>query len=273
MYHSGHVVTYNLLTLINIYDSVQTMIKILRQAATLGLCVGFTPVLAADFDWLLGVEAGPVWQSRNDVQIPGDTGTRFSLKDIAGSGPFPYIRVELTYKFNDKHSLRFLVAPFEYTETGVLNDNVSFAGESFNAGQATDVKYQFNSYRATYRYRFFSNDNWQWHVGGTLKVRDAEIKLTQGNVSASDTDVGVVPLLNLYGEYKLTNAWTFILDFDGLASPQGRALDLGLIARYNISDAWYLSGGYRTLEGGADNDSVYSFAWFQYFVLSAGYRF
>ena len=85
------------------------------------------------------------------------------------------------------------MAPFEYTETGVLNDNVLFAGESFNAGQATDVKYQFNSYRATYRYRFFSNDNWQWHVGGTLKVRDAEIKLTQGNVSASERHIRVGP--------------------------------------------------------------------------------
>ena len=60
---------------------------------------------------------------------------------------------------------------------------------------------------------------------------------------------------------------------DGLASPQGRALDLGLLARYDINDAWYLAGGYRTLEGGADNDSVYNFAWFNYAVLSAGYRF
>ena len=244
-----------------------------RQLVAFALCAGISPVFAADFDWRLGVEAGPVWQSRNDVQIPSDTGTRFSLADLVGSGPFPYARVELEYKFNDKHSLRFLLAPFQYTETGVLNSNVSFAGENFNAGQSTEAKYQFNSYRATYRYRFFSNDNWQWHVGGTLKVRDAEIKLSQGNVSARDTDVGVVPLLNLYGEYSFSNAWTFIIDFDVLASPQGRAVDLGLLARYDLADDWYLAGGYRTLEGGADNDSVYSFAWFQYAVLSAGYRF
>ena len=249
------------------------MVTFIRRLATGVLCAGFTPVLAADFDWRLGVEAGPVWQSRNDVQIPGDTGTRFSLTDTVGSGPFPYVRAELAYKFNEKHSLRFLLAPFQYTETGVLNDNVSFAGESFNAGQETEVKYQFNSYRATYRYRFFSNDNWQLHIGGTLKVRDAEIRLSQGNTSSRDSNVGVVPLLNFYGEYSLTNTWTFIIDFDGLASPQGRALDLGLLARYDISDDWYLAGGYRTLEGGADNDSVYNFAWFQYAVLSAGYRF
>jgi hypothetical protein len=249
------------------------MNKISITIVVCGIVAGFSPVRADDLNWRLGLEAGPVWQSRNDVQIPGDTGTRFSLVDIVGSGPFPYVRVELAYKFNDRHSLRFLFAPFQYTETGVLNDNVSFAGESFTAGQATEVKYQFNSYRATYRYHFFSNDHWEWYVGGTLKVRDAEIRLSQGSVSARDTDVGVVPLLNLYGEYRLANAWTFILDLDGLASPQGRALDLGLLAQYDLSDAWYIAGGYRTLEGGADNDSVYSFAWFHYAVLSAGYRF
>lgn len=230
-------------------------------------------VSAADYNWRLGVEAGPVWQSRNDVQIPGDTGTRFSLVDLAGSGPFPYVRVELVYQLAEKHALRFLLAPFEYTETGQLDSDVSFAGQSFSAGQATEATYQFNSYRVTYRYRFFRNDSWQWHVGGTLKVRDAEIKLTQGSVTANDTDTGVVPLLNLYGEYNLGSAWSLIFDLDGLASPQGRAIDLGLLARYDVSEAWYLAGGYRTLEGGADNDSVYSFAWFNYAVLSAGYRF
>ena len=60
---------------------------------------------------------------------------------------------------------------------------------------------------------------------------------------------------------------------DGLASPQGSALDLGLLARYDVSDARYLAGGYRTLERSADNDSVYNFAWFNYVILSAGYRF
>ncbi len=254
-------------------DVMQANLKPFKLLCVCGFLSGFTSALAADFKWRLGVEAGPVWQSRNDVQVPGDTGTRFSLTDIVGTGPFPYARVELTYRLNDKHSLRFLLAPLGYTETGLLGSNVSFAGASFSAGQETEVKYQFNSYRATYRYRFFSNENWQWQVGGTLKVRDAEIRLKQGAVSAVDENTGVVPLLHLYGEYGLADKWALIFDLDGLASPNGRALDVGLLARYNLSDAWYLAGGYRTLEGGADNDSVYNFAWFHYAVLSAGYRF
>ena len=249
------------------------MLRIFRLLGLYVTVASAPAATAADSSWRLGLEIGPVWQSRNDVQIPGDTGTRFSLVDLVGTGPFPYARLELAWQFREKHGLRFLLAPFEYTEAGQLDTDVQFAGQSFSAGQATEATYRFNSYRVTYRYRFFSNDSWQWHVGGTLKVRDAEIKLTQGSVSASDTDTGVVPLLNLYGEYRLGNAWQLVIDLDGLASPQGRALDLGLLARYDLSDDWYLAAGYRTLEGGADNDSVYSFAWFHYAVLSAGYRF
>lgn len=39
--------------------------------------------------WTFELEAGPVWQTRNDVQIPNDeSGTRFSLVDFAGNGPW-----------------------------------------------------------------------------------------------------------------------------------------------------------------------------------------
>ena len=37
----------------------------------------------------IGLEAGPVWQSRNDVRIPGNGGTKFSMTDLTGTGPEP----------------------------------------------------------------------------------------------------------------------------------------------------------------------------------------
>lgn len=38
--------------------------------------------------WFLEMEAGPVWQSSNEVKIPGTTGTKFSLKDFGGGPSF-----------------------------------------------------------------------------------------------------------------------------------------------------------------------------------------
>jgi hypothetical protein len=47
------------------------------------------------------------------------------------------------------------------------------------------------------------------------------------------------------------------------------ALKLG----YDINDRWSVTAGYRTVEGGADIEDVYNFAWFQYAVVSGVYRF
>jgi len=247
-----------------------TLAPSLITGTLLMLC---SQVQAESHRWDIGLETGPVWQSYNDVQIPGDTGTRFSLSDLVGNDPLPFYRLELFYDLKDKHQLRFLIAPLGYTENGVLDKNVDFDGQTFVAGENTEATYKFNSYRATYRYLFHEGPKWRWRVGGTLKIRDAEIALKQQDISASSTNVGIVPLLNLYGEYRLANKWQFIVDFDGLASPQGRAIDLGLKVNYDIAKNWYVGGGLRVLEGGADNDKVYNFAQFNYAVISAGYRF
>ena len=62
------------------------------MAVALWLLAGTVAALHAQPEipkWEIELEAGPVWQSRNDVQIPNDdTGTRFSLVDLAGNGPW-----------------------------------------------------------------------------------------------------------------------------------------------------------------------------------------
>ncbi len=230
-------------------------------------------VMATDNRWNFNIETGAVWQQRNDVQIPSDTGTRFSLVDLVGEGPFAFYRLELFYDLKPRHQLRFLIAPLSYSDSGVLDEDVFFVDQTFSAGQPTEATYEFNSYRFTYRYLFFNDLKWRWWIGGTLKIRDAKIALQQGNVFTEDTDVGLVPLINLYGDYQFAEKWRFIVDFDGLVGPQGRAIDLGLKVQYDINKQWYLGGGFRTLEGGADNDEVYNFSWFNYAVFNAGYRF
>jgi hypothetical protein len=43
--------------------------------------------------------------------------------------------------------------------------------------------------------------------------------------------------------------------------PQGRAEDVMLALPWDVGEAITLRAGYRMLEGGADNDEVYNFAW------------
>jgi hypothetical protein len=222
----------------------------------------------------LELEAGPTWQASNDVQIPNDElGTRFSLKDLVGSGPWPAGRLYATWNINQRHGLRLLLAPLSYTESGTFDDEVLFAGEAYQAGVPTDATYQFNSWRVSYRYQFKDGDRWKLWVGFTAKIRDAKIQLRQGDVTSNDTDLGFVPLLHFAAAWRVAEEWHLIADLDALGGGPGRAIDLALKIVYDINDQWSVSAGYRTVEGGADVDDVYNFAWFNSAVVSGIVRF
>jgi hypothetical protein len=219
------------------------------------------------------LEGGVLWQTRNDVAVPGDDGTRFALDELTGSGPFPAARLYATWSPAERHELRLLLAPLSVSGEGELDEEVSFAGETFAPGVPTDATYRFDSYRLTYRYLFHDGERWDWRVGVTAKLRDAEIELEQGGTSASKTDTGFVPLLHVAGDWHFAPGWRMSLDLDGAASPQGRAFDLALKGYWTIREGLDLGLGYRTVEGGADNDEVYTFSWFQQVVVSLRWAF
>jgi hypothetical protein len=224
--------------------------------------------------FLLEVEAGSTWQSNNDVQVPNTLeGTRFSLKDLVGQGPWFAGRIYFTWNISPRNGLRLLLAPLSYTETGIFEEPVDFAGASYLPEIPTEATYKFNSWRLTYRYRLKDGDRWKLWIGGSLKVRDAKIELRQGETTSKDTDLGLVPLLYFAADYRVAQRWHVLFDFDGLAGGPGRAIDLSLKLRYDVNDHWAVTAGYRMLEGGADIDEVYNFAWFNSAVVSGIYRF
>jgi hypothetical protein len=226
---------------------------------------------------LVSLEGNLTWQTRNDVRIPGNSGTLLSL-DQFDSGPFPTFRIYVGHLWNNKHELRLLYAPLGVTVEGLLAQPASFQGATFASATATTAFYQFNSYRATYAYHFDPLGAWRFALGFTAKIRDAEIRLTQGALSATKKNVGFVPLLNLQAATDLGAGWTFRFDLDGLAAPQGRAFDAALFLENRIRErdsgcSLSLFAGYRTIEGGAGNDEVFTFAWIHNAVLGVRTEF
>jgi hypothetical protein len=227
-----------------------------------------------DSRFVLELELGPAWQSRNTVQIPNtEAGTRFSLEELVGSGPWAAGRLYFTWNITPRHGLRVLAAPLSYTENGVSDRTIAFAGETFEPGHPTEATYQFNSWRVGYRWRFKDGERWTLWLGGTVKIRDARIALSQGEISSEDTDLGFVPLLAFAADYRLADRWSLSFDFEGLGGGPGRALDVAFKIGYDFDDRWGIRAGYRTVEGGVDIDDVYNFAWFQYAVVSGVFRF
>ena len=215
------------------------------------------------------LEGGAAWQTRNDFRIPGDGGTLVPLADYE-SGPMPSFRASLDWDLTSRQSLRLLAAPLRAETTFTTPSPVVFQELVFPAGNPLDATYVFNSYRLTWYWRFPEGEKWSFRLGATVKVRDAQIALAGDAGRSAKDDLGVVPLLYAYARYQATDRFALELEADALAAPQGRAEDVSLKAVFRLSDRVDLDFGYRLLEGGADNDEVYTFAFFHYAV--AGIR-
>ena len=211
------------------------------------------------------IEGSLLYQARNDQRIPGVGGTQFDLSDF-DQGPFKAFRLYLGKIFNESHELRLLYAPLEINLKVTLPGPVQFNGSTFNTCPA-DAFYKFNSYRITYAYHFNPIQKWQLALGGSAKIRHAEVRLSQNGVISSKKNIGFVPLLNFQALRPIGENWNFHFDFDGLAAPQGRAFDTAVFMEYKLQKYFSILGGYRMVEGGADNDKVFNFALLHYVTL------
>ncbi len=226
------------------------------------LLLGMPLIAQAESDTFIQFEGSLVYQTRNDQRIPGVGGTQFDLSDF-DQGAFEAVRLYVGKIFNNRHEVRALYAPLEIDIQATLTGPVAFNGQTFSPGVA-DAFYKFNSYRLTYAYHFDPVQEWQLAFGGSAKIREAEVRLKQGGLVSSKKNTGFVPLLNFQALRALGENWNFRFDLDGLAAPQGRAFDAALFIEYKIQKHYSILAGYRMVEGGADNDEVYNFAWLHY---------
>ena len=224
----------------------------------------FNPAKPVKAQVVFDLEGGVVSTGYNDVRIPGDLGTLFSLKDDLTAQNKVYYRIRLNYTFSSRHTFSVLYAPLTTISDGTISYDVNFADVLFPANTEIEATYKFNSYRLTYRYDIVKKPKLDFGLGFTAKIRDARIALESTGLTGEKTNVGFVPIINFRLHWRLTEKFGILLDGDALAAKQGRAEDVLLAATYKFSDHFGIKAGYRILEGGADNDEVYNFALFNY---------
>jgi hypothetical protein len=211
----------------------------------------------------LDFEGGAALSGYNKVRIPGEGGTLINLAESLDATPTAFYRLRLSYTINDKHTISALYAPLTLRYAGTFGEELQYFGTTFAATQPLDVRYQFNSYRLTYRYEFPRTQRFQIGVGATAKIRDAEVEVN----GVTKTNVGFVPLINFRAEWFAKEKLSIVLRGDALVSTQGRAEDVLLAAQFYPNRLVTLKLGYRILEGGADNDEVYNFSLVHYAVI------
>ncbi len=212
----------------------------------------------------LDLETGAVGTGYNDVRSPGDQGTFFSLKNDLISKTEIFFRVRVNYTIKSRHTLSFLYAPLETTSEGKVPNDILFEGVTFPANSDITGTYKFNSYRLTYRYGIVIKPKFEFGLGLTAKIREAKISLASVGLQSEKANVGFVPIINFRMLWKPDEKFGILLEGDALAAPQGRAEDVLFAATYRVSDRVELKAGYRILEGGSDNDEVYTFSLFNY---------
>jgi hypothetical protein len=231
---------------------------------------GAATISASPF-WI-DLETGAAFTGYNDVRIPADVGTFFSLADDLDPKPVWFYRIQAGAELG-RHGIVLLYAPLLVKSTGSIDKNVTFYGKDFTAGTPLDGTYKFNSYRLTWRYTLVDNGTIRFAAGLTGKIRDAYIELKDGTESSRRTDLGVVPLIHLDFIWNMSQRLALTLTGDGLAAPQGRAEDFLLALIYRPQDDLELRIGYRLLEGGSDGGgSVYTFSMFHYATAGVRYR-
>lgn len=226
---------------------------------------------AMALDKSINAELGLLRVPYNRVAIPGDDGTAFDLSESTEDSYF-YYRLQYRQLVKNNQGFRLLFAPLTLKGSETYSKDISFNGEVFSAGNKSETTFKFNSYRASYFWRFTPGE-WLLDLGATLKIRDAQIKLKQRSLSKERNDLGVVPLLYFWAERAFCEKWVFNFDFDGFAAPQGRAFDIAASLGYDWSKSLRSSLGVRMLEGGADNDKVYTFSRIHFGFLSLQYSF
>jgi hypothetical protein len=228
---------------------------------------------AASSSWTIDFEAAMVTAGKNDVAIPGDTGTRFSLTDDLKTDEDVAFRVQLGRRLGQRHHLTALYAPLTLHASGEPGFAIDFNGESFADDADLRAVYKFNSYRLTWRYDLVQKPSFTFGLGLTGKVRDAYIELSDGTTTTRKDNVGFVPLLNLDLDWRFSQKLGLVLTGDAAAAPQGRAEDVLLALAVRPWSQGALHLGYRILEGGSDVDEVYSSALIHYYVFGWSQQF
>ena len=216
----------------------------------------------------INIESAYVTSSYNDVRIPNQTGTLFSLTDDLKSSSKGFYRVNIIYDWNKKNFIQLLYAPLTLNAEGYAPRDISYNETMFPQNSYLNAKYRFDSYRLTYRRTFYNNAKLTIGVGLTAKIRDAAIELKSGTTQSEKTNTGFVPLINFKIDYILSSKFSARLEGDALVGPQGRAEDIFVGFDYSINRLLSIFAGYRMLEGGADVDEVYNFTFLHY--ASAG---
>ena len=138
--------------------------------------------------------------NKNDPSVQFDYSTQGGQELL-----YPFSRYAVGATIAERHRIWFTYQPLTLVTNVLFQNQVTIGTVVFPADTAMELTYSFPFYRVTYIYDLLGNqDNAVLGVGLAMQIRNASIRFAaiDGSALYVTQNVGLVPALALYGEYR-----------------------------------------------------------------------
>jgi len=178
---------------------------------------------------------------------------------------FPFSRISADVKLKKRHSLTFLIQPFDLQTRAIVERDIVIDNQTFPANTPLDLRYGFTFYRLSYLYDFWKADDRELGFGLSFQLRNATIEFasSDGELLRSNTNVGPVPIFRFRMKYPFGNGFWIGSEVDGFYASgkyitgsendfEGAILDASFRTGFELTN--YLDGflNIRYIGGGAN---------------------
>jgi len=199
----------------------------------------------------------------------GENPTFDFVKQGGQDNMYPFSRYAVGATIADNHRLWFTYQPLNLVTNVSFRDPVTIGDKPFSANQSMELTYSFPFYRATYTYDLLSKvENAVLGVGIAMQIRNVSIRFIplEGSDAFVAQNVGIVPALALYSEYRFPFGLTLSADIAGSYANSsffngatyafsGSILDASLRMAYDLPNGFALFGTLRYFGGTSDGKS------------------
>jgi len=199
------------------------------------------------------VEAGVI--STRNMEIHGFNQSN-ATEGWSKSAPTARLEYWLVKENNWNYGLIYQPLSIKYNDT--LKSNLNYKGQVFNSGNSGTLDYQFDTLRLTANKPVYNSlDGSYVRAGGSAILRYAEVSLNAGGKSFSDTNLILIPAINLEANKILDKDYSIFARSDFLPSIDGNVFldglyDIFLGIRKKINSGNDLDFGVRLFFGGYD---------------------
>ncbi len=225
----------------------------------------------------------------------GTTGTKFDYVDEGNQNVlFPFTRITAEMNMSKRHSIIFLIQPFDIKTKALLERDIIVDDLTFPEDTPIELRYGFTFYRLSYLYDLWKQENKELGLGISLQLRNATIDFasSDGKLFRTNGNVGPVPIFKFRLKYPFNNGMWIGSEVDGFYASgryitgskndfEGAILDASLRLGFELTnnlDSFinirYIGGGAKgTEEDDKGPGDGFTDNWLKTLAISLGFYF